>query len=923
MKGMWKKLLAMISAAVLLMTCPGISVYGEVLNAKTQAEQDSDESLIVPQAETNPAERDHTTEELQQFDTPEAYDTEEHNITGRNAESEAENATAEATDTPEPTADEDLNNEAGAAENTDIENAGTEITDTENANPKNTSAENTATEITNTENAASPAETPGTELPLVTEETGEAAVGTPFNLLTNYKLSNNVTANCYGQYGLDQPIRPALVLTFEKNGTLPTDWKEKLDNAEWTFDDDWRGHIYSIEMEVKSGTGYLPADSSRLFSGIYSAEYIDLTGIDTSKVTTMASMFFNCESLETVTFGNVNTSKVTDMKGMFSRCYSLESADFENLDTANVTDMSSMFFKCGCLEKLDLNAFDTSKVTRMVSMFYECSNLEELIITNWITANVTDMTYMFARCSSLIYLYAGLSDTSKVTSMANMFQMCEKMKDFPILYLDTSNVKDFSGMFSYCTSAVDLYVQNFDTSSATSMYGMFNYCSNVEKLDLSSFDMSGIEDTDMLNDGFLTGCSALVELRTPKANICNTGLPKTMYDANGKSYTKLPKLTGSILLRSKKFKDISKASIAGISLSYGYTGVFIEPAFTVTLDGVVLKPYVDYTYIFYDNISPGTAHLDVEGIGNYGGIRHKTFEIVSCVSSLVDGKTYQLIPKNNSKTAVCAFSGKMVNNTKVYITDRSASEAMRFIAKKNSDGSWKFINAKCELALAIQQNSKEVGKGVVLYEQTTKPMQNWKIERKSDNSFAIKSAVTGLSIAMSDTSAVKGTTLSMQTSASSGLQRFYFASADPVENPYRGLYSIRASKDKAFAVNINGASVKEGANVNLYKYANASHQQFVALYSGGGYYRFINVRSGLVVTATSASAEANVVQMKWAGTNAQRWRFEKRSDGTYRLINAGGYALQLSGNLTQNGSNIMARKPSTTGAQKWYMQKIS
>ena len=301
----------------------------------------------------------------------------------------------------------------------------------------------------------------------------------------------------------------------------------------------------------------------------------------------------------------------------------------------------------------------------------------------------------------------------------------------------------------------------------------------------------------------------------------------------------------------------------------------------------------------------------------------KTFEIVDCVSSLVNGGTYQLIPKNNSKTAVCSYSGRMVNNTKVYITDRSESEAMRFIAKKNADGSWKFINAKCELALAVQQNSQEVGKGLVLYDQTTKKMQNWKLEKKSDNSFAIKSAVTGLSIAMSDLSAKKGTTLSMQKSASSGLQRFYFAKAGAVNNPYHATYSIRSSKDKAYAVNVSGGALSEGANINLFKYTGKKQQMFTALYSGSGYYRFVNVNSGMVLTAKSPNAESNVVQMRWAGKNEQRWKLVKQSDGTFRLINVNGYVLHLNGNSAKDATNIAARNPSTSGAQKWFLVKIN
>lgn len=368
--------------------------------------------------------------------------------------------------------------------------------------------------------------------------------------------------------------------------------------------------------------------------------------------------------------------------------------------------------------------------------------------------------------------------------------------------------------------------------------------------------------------------------------------------------------------------DIHSCSVAGISLSYGYSGKAYTPETTVKLNGETLTKGVDYTIEFANNQNPGTATATLTGIGKYKGTKVRTFQIVDCVSQLVSGRTYQLIPKNNSATAVCSFSGRMVNNTKVYITDRSASEAMRFKAVKNADGTWKFINAKCELALAVQQNSKELGKGIVLYDQTTKPAQNWKLEKKSDNSFAIMNAVTGYSIAMSDESAVKGTTLSMAQTQSNGLQRFYIVETNAVNAPYSKTVSLRASANTKYCVNVSGASVSDGANINLNTYSDTNSKKFKLLYSGGGYYRLINVYSGLALTVegNTKTNGANVVQSKWDALSGQRWKVTPNTDGTYTLTNVLGTNLHLVSNKTSAGTNISAKVSSTSKAQKWYMQ---
>ena len=247
---------------------------------------------------------------------------------------------------------------------------------------------------------------------------------------------------------------------------------------------------------------------------------------------------------------------------------------------------------------------------------------------------------------------------------------------------------------------------------------------------------------------------------------------------------------------------------------------------------------------------------------------------------------------------------------------------MKFKAIKNTDGTWKFINAKCELALAVQQNSSAVGAGLVLYDQTTRPAQNWRLSKKSDNSFAVINAVTGYSIAMSDSSAVKGTTLSMAETASSGLQRFYLAETSAVSAPFDGTKSVRASKDKNFALNIASSSKTDGANVNLYTYSNTNAKKFKIMYSGGGYYRLVNVNSGLCLTVkgNTNTDGANVIQSKWTAQNGQRWKITKNSNGTVTFKNALGTVLHLNGNKTANNTNVQARNASATGAQKWYLQ---
>ena len=123
----------------------------------------------------------------------------------------------------------------------------------------------------------------------------------------------------------------------------------------------------------------LNSNASGMFASFANLTEIDFGhGLDTSKVTNMRSMFYDCGSLTSLDLSGFDTSNVTNMQGMFSSCSSLSELDLSGFDTSKVTDMARMFSSCGSLSKLDLSGFDSSNVGNMEDIFYGCSSLKNL-----------------------------------------------------------------------------------------------------------------------------------------------------------------------------------------------------------------------------------------------------------------------------------------------------------------------------------------------------------------------------------------------------------------------------------------------------------------------------------------------------------------------------------------------------------------
>ncbi len=136
-------------------------------------------------------------------------------------------------------------------------------------------------------------------------------------------------------------------------------------------------------------------------------------------------MFAHFANLEEIDFGDCfDTSNVTNMSAMFYDCRDLTSLDLSSFDTSNVTNMSDMLHDCRSLTSLNLSGFDTSSVTEMRSMFHGCSSLTSLSLDGFDTANVTDMSCMFHSCSDLTSLNLSGFDASNATDIHWMFSGC-------------------------------------------------------------------------------------------------------------------------------------------------------------------------------------------------------------------------------------------------------------------------------------------------------------------------------------------------------------------------------------------------------------------------------------------------------------------------------------------------------------------
>ena len=314
----------------------------------------------------------------------------------------------------------------------------------------------------------------------------------------------------------------------------------------------------ATDLKAVGGIEYLNTsevtDMYGMFYNCRCLTSVDVSHFNTEKVTDMSFMFNDCNQLTSLDVSNFNTANVTNMRNMFKGCWGVTSLDTKNFDTKNVTNMCEMFNKCKALESVDLSSFNTENVTDMSYMFNECGALKAINTAGFNTKNVTNMDKMFYGCKSLTELDLSGFNTDNITNMSSLFYNCSSLKSLDLSTFNTENVTNMNGMFSGCSSVTTFNLSSFDTRNVTDMGGMFNGCGSMTSIDLSNFntenvtDMSGmflncgkLGSLDLTNfktpkvtrlDYMFQNCSSLRTVDLSSFNTCNVTQTNNMFDMN-------------------------------------------------------------------------------------------------------------------------------------------------------------------------------------------------------------------------------------------------------------------------------------------------------------------------------------------------------------------------------------------------------
>lgn len=205
---------------------------------------------------------------------------------------------------------------------------------------------------------------------------------------------------------------------------------------------------------VKSGGGrsFTINNGAYLFyQGIRLDMYDDLIGI-CKDLTRTDNMFSNCGSVTTINVSELDTCKVTNMENMFSNCEDLSNLDVSGFDTSNVTSFSNMFARCKKIADYNLSNWNTSKATNFSVMFSTNYALNFLDISSFNGSSATDTSQMFSKCSALKALVINNQNIFPMTNV-NMFASSAIASGTGFVYVPDDMVDAYKAATNWSTYA--------------------------------------------------------------------------------------------------------------------------------------------------------------------------------------------------------------------------------------------------------------------------------------------------------------------------------------------------------------------------------------------------------------------------------------------------------------------------------------
>ena len=356
------------------------------------------------------------------------------------------------------------------------------------------------------------------------------------------------------------------------------------------------------------------------------------------------------------------------------------------------------------------------------------------------------------------------------------------------------------------------------------------------------------------------------------------------------------------------YPDGSRADYYGIirrAKLGGIPGIIVEHAF--------IDNASDATFLKSESNLKKLGVADAAGIASYFGLSKEP-------TVNVDENTYTI---NNiaANERLTVKESSLSDSAEIVTADKASdvTSSQRFEIISVGKGKYKIMAEHSGKVLGVKSGAASTGGNVQqsLWKNANSQIWSFVDAGTNDGSYYIKSSA-GTYLTLND-SGVAAESLNQSEAQKWTLE---VSENRPVAD---GFYSISNSLNDDMMVDISGASLKDGGNVQVYKSNKTLAQQFSVKYVGHGYYTITAEHSNKALDVAGGTVKEGVNLWQYAsnGSNAQLWKFIDTGDGCYYIRSKLGTTVTAVTNNLANGTNVKMYAVSNKAAQKWNLEDIT
>lgn len=330
---------------------------------------------------------------------------------------------------------------------------------------------------------------------------------------------------------------------------------------------------------------------------------------------------------------------------------------------------------------------------------------------------------------------------------------------------------------------------------------------------------------------------------------------------------------------------------------------------------------------------------DAKGIVSALGLQAKNADIDTLAAEkrnvLADG-TYTISTLLNSNYVLDVKDGSTSNGANIQLYEANDTAAQQFKVSHDSQGYVTFTNVKSGRVLDLNGAIVKDAGNIQQYTSNGTRAQKW-IVKQDGNGYVVMSAINpNYILDLNGGSVRNGSNIQLHSVTGSNSQRWNitkYVSKDERINSLAaqnkntladGVYEINSVKNSNYTLDVNSASTRNGANVQLYLRNGTQAQAFRVSHDSQGFVTFTNINSGKVIDLDGAITKngRNIHQYASNGTRAQKWIVQQSGSG-YSIVSAidTSFALDIRNGSIYSGSNIQLYKSNNTAAQQWTFNK--